>query len=213
MVMTGVDMLSWGVEVSADVALSWRVNWSVFGSWGDYTYSSNANVTTYADSDNSLIVNDAPSYISGYHQSGVPSSVVATQIAYSSRSNWRLSLALNYAGGRYIAISPLRRMTRVSDTASSPEAFAQMCEQEKLDTAFTVDASVMKSFVFTKGQRLICMLSARNLLNNKSIVYNGYEQMRILRQGSGINRTYTPFANKYTYAYPISIYLSVTYKF
>jgi hypothetical protein len=51
----------------------------------------------------------------------------------------------------------------------------------------------------------------RNILGSP-IIYSGYEQMRILRQGSGINRTLAPFPSKYLWSYPTTWNLTISYR-
>ena len=89
-----------------------------------------------------------------------------------------------------------------------------MVAQKRLDDILTVDLSVMKSWPVNHGRSyLTVMLSVRNLLNDRDMIYSGYEPSRIVRQGSDINIHYRPLPERYLYAYPVSGFLYITYKF
>ena len=105
-------------------------------------------------------------------------------------------------------------MTRVTDLAASPEEFEAMIEQQRLGDALTVGLSAMRSWSIGGVQsRLTLVASVRNLLCDKGIVYSAYEPSRVLRSGSGINIHYRPMPERYTYAYPLSFNVSLSYKF
>ena len=53
----------------------------------------------------------------------------------------------------------------------------------------------------------------RNLTGGGDTVYSGYESLRVRRISSGDTFFYTPHATRYTYAYPRSFYLTISYKF
>jgi hypothetical protein len=105
-------------------------------------------------------------------------------------------------------------MTRVTDLAASPEEFEAMIAQQRLNDVLTVGLSAMRSWTI-RGvpSRLTAVASVRNLLYNKNIVYSAYEPSRVLRSGSGVNIHYRPMPERYTYAYPLSFNVSLTYKF
>ena len=53
----------------------------------------------------------------------------------------------------------------------------------------------------------------RNLLGDADTVYSGYESLRVRRIRSGDALYFAPHATRYTYAYPRSFYLTISYKF
>ena len=53
----------------------------------------------------------------------------------------------------------------------------------------------------------------RNLLGDADTVYSGYESLRVRRIRSGDALYFAPHATRYTYSYPRSFYLTVSYKF
>ena len=58
---------------------------------------------------------------------------------------WTAAVSVNYVGSNYIDISPVRRMRRVMDYATSPAALAQMTAQERFGDATTINLFVSKT--------------------------------------------------------------------
>ena len=53
----------------------------------------------------------------------------------------------------------------------------------------------------------------RNLTGNADTVYGGYESLRVRRIRPGDDTLYAPHASRYTYAWPRSFYLTISYRF
>ena len=89
-----------------------------------------------------------------------------------------------------------------------------MTSQCRLDDALTVGVAAMRSWkIGGVPSRLTTMVSVRNLLCDRDIVYSAYEPSRVVRAGSGVNIHYRAMPERYTYAYPLSFNVSITYKF
>lgn len=109
--------------------------------------------------------------------------------------------------------SSLRRTARIARQGGiTREMFDAFTHQERLGDAFTFDASLFKSFYFGRS-RLTASLMLRNLLGDADTVYSGYESLRVRRIRSGDALYFAPHATRYTYAYPRSFYLTISYKF
>lgn len=213
-VVSGIGTLRYGVEAAVAVPLSQRVSIDAAFTAGSYRYDTNPRMDIYSDADNTLLTRQAVCYMHGLRLADVPSIAAVGRLSYSSPSGWNVSASANYAGGRYVSPTPLRRMQRFTDLAASPEEFEEMIAQKRLDDILTVDLSVMKSWPVNHGRSyLTVMLSVRNLLNDRDMIYSGYEPSRIVRQGSDINIHYRPLPERYLYAYPVSGFLYITYKF
>lgn len=213
-VVSGITLQNFGAEFSSSVALSPRLWLEGALSLGSYRYATNPVVALYSDSDNSTIVEGAKSYMSGLQTAATPQLAALLRLRYSVPFGWRIDLNAAYATGRYVAPTPIRRMTRITEHTLSPEEFAEMTEQKRLKDALLIGASAMRSWeVGGEPSRLTLVLSVRNILSDNSLVYSAYEPSRILRQGSGANLHYRPMPERYTYAYPVSFNVSLTYKF
>lgn len=213
-VVSDIDRNRYGAELSASVVISPRFTGEAALTVGSYRYASHPEVSLYADADNKVIVEQAKSYMSGLHTAETPTLAAVAKLRYSTPFGWRVELEAAFASGRYATPTPVRRMTRVTDLAASPEEFEAMITQQRLKDAVTIGLSAMRSWTI-RGvpSRLTAVASVRNLLYNKDIVYSAYEPSRVLRAGSGVNIHYRPMPERYTYAYPLSFNVSLTYKF
>lgn len=213
-VVSNIDRNRYGVELSASVALSPRFTIEGALTAGNYRYASNPTVSLYADTDNRVLVEGATSYMSGLHTADTPTLAAVAKLRYSTPFGWRVELDAAFASGRYVAPTPIRRMTRITDLMASPEEFDEMTSQKHLNDALTVGVSAMRSWTIRGGQsQLTAVASVRNLLCDKGIVYSAYEPSRVLRSGTGVNIHYRPMPERYTYAYPLSFNVSISYKF
>ena len=213
-VVSDITHQNFGAELSSSVGLSSRLWLEGALSIGSYRYASNPSVALYSDRDNSVIVEGAKSYMSGLQTAATPQLTAMLRLRYSVPFGWRIDLNAAYASGRYVAPTPIRRMTRITEHTLSPEEFAEMTEQKRLKDALLIGASAMRSWEIGGEQsRLTLVASVRNILSDTNLAYSAYEPSRILRQGTGANLHYRPMPERYTYSYPISFNVSLTYKF
>lgn len=218
MVVSDISQLRVGAEVTATARFARNWSASLAAVAGYYGYAKDARVSLYADSDNALLCDRAVAYMGGIKIGNAPLVAMSANVAYMNRG-WGVRLTANYAGLRYVEAEPMRRTDRVSRQASlSPEMFRRFTEQERLPDAVTADVAVWKSFRL-KGKRdddyrrLVASLSVRNLLGAESVVYSARESLRIYRRSIAGDYLYEPFPTRYTYAYPRTYYLAITYKF
>jgi hypothetical protein len=87
---------------------------------------------------------------------------------------------------------------------------AQFTGQELLPDALTLGATLSKGWVLGRGFLRLAG-AVRNLLG-ATIIHSAYEQMRIMRRGSGLERTLQPFPSKYLYSYPTTWNVSISYR-
>jgi hypothetical protein len=209
MVVRGIDRLGYGVEAGVEARFTRWLSLRAGGSVGSYRYNSEPTATVLADIDNEVVSEGIVCYMSGL-KTGAPEMVGAAELTYSDRRYWRVSLTGEWMASRWVAINPLYHSSRVTGISPSPEVMRRFTEQERLPDAFTLGASFSKGFVLGRGY-LRLAASVRNILNSQ-IIYSGYEQMRILRQGSGINRILLPFPSKYLWSYPLTWNFTISYR-
>lgn len=213
MAVTGIGRMALGAEAAADIRLAYRWSLSLAASAGRYKYIRNPRVTVLSDVDNSVVDTRAESYMGGCETGGAPGLTACVGVAYFGPKGWGFRASAGYAGRRYVEPMPLRRTARIARQGGiTPEAFDEFTRQQRLGDAFTLDASLFKSFYFGRS-RLTASLMLRNLTGGSNTVYSGYESLRVRRISSGDALFYTPHATRYTYAYPRSFYLTISYKF
>ena len=213
LVATGIGTCGYGIEAATTVRLSYRWRLSLAATLGRYEYDRDPSLAIYADTDNTPVVLDAVSHMGGCRVGNAPQAELFGEVLYFGPHGWGFNVSTAYAGGRYVEPAFLRRTERVAlQAASSPEALAQFVEQERLDDAVTLGASLFKTFYFANS-RLTLSLMLRNLLNDRDMVYAAYESLRVRRSRSGDFYVYAPFETRRSYSYPRSFYLSISYRF
>lgn len=213
MAVSGIGYLAYGLEAAASVRLSPRWRLSLGASVGRFKYSRNPRVTVLSDADNTAVDIRAESYMGGCFAGGAPQATACAEGLYFGPKGWGCRLSGGYAGARYVEPVPLHRTVRVARQGGAvPEAFEAFMRQERLPDAFTADASVFKSFYLGRS-RLVASLLVRNLLGSRGTCYGGYESLRVRRITAGDAVAWWPQATRYTYAWPRSFHLTVSWSF
>jgi hypothetical protein len=209
MAVRGIDRLGYGVEVGLSARPTGWLTFSAGASVGEYRYNSEPTATLYEDATGEIFSEDIVCYMSGL-STGLPSLAAGAELAYSDRRYLRFSISGEWLGDRFVEVNPLFHSARVAGINSAPEIMKQFTSQESLPDAFTLGLSLSKGWV-VGGGFLRLAGSVRNLLG-ASIVHSGYEQMRIRRLGTGLERTLVPFPPKIMYAYPMTYSLTLSYR-
>ncbi|WP_418991233.1 TonB-dependent receptor [Alistipes sp.] len=212
MAVAGIGRIAYGIEAAADLRLAYRWRLSLAVSAGRYKYIRNPRVTVLSDVDNTVVDLRAESHMGGCTTGGAPQLTCCAGVNYYGPKGWGCRMSAGYAGSRYVEPMPLRRTARIAGQGGvTPEAFAAFTRQERLEDAATLDASLFKTFYFERS-RLTLSLMLRNLTGGDP-VYSGYEALRVRRVQSGDRTFREPHATRYTYAYPRSFFLTVSYRF
>ncbi len=204
------------VSAGAEVAAEWRVGdrWRIHAaaSAGRARYNRDPELTIRADAENVVIDSRAVSRMGGCDVGGVPRVTALLGATWFGEKGWGSRLSCGYLAGRRVEPSLLRRTARVTEqAATTPEAFEAFTGQERLRDAVALDLWLYKRFTIGHSQ-LAVSLSLRNLTADRA-QYSGYESTRIRRVTSGDEDIFVPHATRYTYVYPRSFYLSISYNF
>lgn len=213
MAVTGIGIGCWGLEAAAALRLSDRWRLSLAASAGSYRYVRDPRVEVLSDVDNTPVDRGSTSRMGGCRVGGAPELTASAEVSWFGRKGWGVQVSAGYAGMRYVEPMPLRRTDRLAGQGGiTREAFEAFTHQERLPDAFTLDASLFKSFWFAQS-RLTVSLLMRNLPGDSATVYHGYESLRVHRIRSGDTTFYTPQATRYINQLPRSFYLTVSYRF
>ncbi|MDR2912487.1 MAG: hypothetical protein LBV38_04205 [Alistipes sp.] len=209
MVVRGIDRLGYGIEAGLTARFTQWLSLSAGGSVGSYRYNSEPTATLHEDATGEVFANDILCYMSGL-STGLPSRVAGVELMYYDRSYLRFSIQAEWLGGRAVEVNPLFHSSRVTGINSAPEVMEMFTGQEQLPDAFTLGLSLSKGWVVGSGYLRVAA-GVRNLLS-ADIIHSGYEQMRIRRLGSGLDRVLVPFPPKYMYAYPMTWSATISYR-
>lgn len=212
MVMRDVRSRRMGVEAALSLTLSSRLDFTVAGALGNYSYMNNPKAELRKNVDGEPLLAEEPILLKGYKPTSSPQYTIATSLSYSLPWSLRANLEWYWAGGRYMELSPLRRSERAIAAAATPEARRTMIEQRSLGAGSQLNLFLYMPFEIGDVP-LSATLSINNLLNNTNTLYGGYEPSRLHKQGTSIASTVTPHAEKVLYVSPRTISATLTYQF
>lgn len=204
-VVSGINTIVAGFEVKANVEWSKYLSSSFMATAFASRYTGTSKVSFYSDSSNAHIATSAANV--ARYRTGVPELAAYGDLEFRV-NGWMARAAINYCGVRYVAPSFVRRSDRVLDRASSEEHRRALLRQQSLGDVVNVDFTLSKWFEIGDSS-LGVQLSVRNLLGSSDI-QRGYEQNRVRVVNIQNRRHIEPFADRLTYGYPRTFYLSIT---
>lgn len=201
-----------GFEASASVPLSERFSLTSTAAMAYNVYAADMTAEVQAFLSGETISTGMVSHVDGLRVDGSPQSVANLKLEYRGLKMFNASLGASVMADNYISISPLQRNERSLSAATSPENLAELMDQERFATAFTLDMSLSKTFEIN-GHYLSFFLSISNLLDKRDIVYSGYEQNRLYSVGDDVNSSWAAPDSKYYYGYGRTMYMSINFSF
>ena len=203
-IMNGIEQLSQGIELGADINLSSTVSMQLAGTMGDHHYTNRPKVYVYEDNDAHAIYDGETVYLENYYVGEMPQTVGSIGLKYNSPKYWWVSVNANYFADYYLAVNPTNHTAETFENLYDDDYRTKLLlQQKKLDDAFTLDFYAGKSWS-VKGYTILLNLSINNVLNNRDIVLYGYEQLRSDYDDP------ERFPEKYSYLYGINYYISLT---
>ncbi len=137
----------------------------------------------------------------------IPAARLGLGYRYTSRQHWYAGLYYNGFYQIYSDINPERRTAEAVDKylISEEQYYKAILEQEQLPSYFILNANAGKSFRIQRKHYLNIHLMVYNLLNNRTNITTGFEQLRWDK--TDLNR----FANKYYYMQGTTFMLNVSF--
>lgn len=222
LITSGIEKVSYGFELGLDYKLSQTVSLRYAGALGEYYFDSRQNVAITIDNSGVPIDYDALglSYYKNFNIPGIPQIANTLDLRYDSPYYWSASLSASYFDDIYIDANPIRRIEAVTlaidnYTNSTPdesrtreEILTDINNQEKFDPFFKLDLFVRKSWKFG-DYRLAANVSVENILNTKTNIIGGYEQLRFDYIGLDADR----WGSRYYYAFGTTYRGGITLSF
>ena len=186
--ITDVNKRFIGFEMGFDVKVTPTFNAVGAVNIGDYTYTSNVNVSTFDDF-NGFRGDEfwkGKANIKGYKVAGTPQKAFSFGLKYNSPKYWWVGASANYLMDQYLDFSALNKTPYLYTDPSTndpyegvtPELIQQLTAQKKFDDQFMLNANAGKSFLLGK-YRMGVSISVNNILNNRNYVTGGFEQGRL----------------------------------
>ncbi len=221
-VLTDIEKIHCGVEVSFECKISSAVNATFVAAIGNYTYANNPQ--SYYTSDQSLLgaVNPVPTFLKGYRTAGTPQQAFSLGVDYRSQNYWWLGINANHLSHTYVDVAAGLRTERFYTNPVTNQLYANVTMQdvkdilvqEQFDSYVLVNIIGGKSWK-VKKKYISLFISASNVLNT-NYKTGGYEQGRygnytLLKKDK--ERATPMFGAKYWMGYGYSYYLNLSVSF
>ncbi len=213
-VMNGVHRRYMGVELGMAYKITPSLTATLAGTMARYQYMNNPDgVQCYQNG----VYDDINQkvYIKNFRLGGTPQTAVTLGFDYAAPGNWFFNLNGAYMANSYVKMNPARHIEmpnlwQVYPDQEEAEAFLkQMSSQERLDGQFVLNLSIGKAIYLRNGVSLNFNVSANNILCNRDIVVNAYEQGRF----DYTNYNSEKFANRYMYAQGFRLFFNAGVRF
>lgn len=226
-IVTGVDKLNMGVELSAIYHATSTINVLAAGSFGQFTYNNNPHLYLQSESFLALESDFGTTYLKDYRVSGTPQQAYSLGFEYRDPKYWWFQINTNLLTNNYLDISPLLRTDNfyldadgvpfVDDETGvevTQEQVNSLLMQEKFDDAFLVNMVGGKSW-FVNHRYIGFFIGVNNVLG-ELFKTGGFEQSRNanypeLKEDKQLNKPI--FGPKYWYGNKTSYYINVYARF
>ncbi len=213
-VLRGVNTCYKGIELGAAYKITPSVTASVAATIASYRYKNRpTGVRSYENGmmpDTATVV-----YLKNYHIGGTPQTAVNVGLDWAAPHSWFFGINASYMGNAYVNLTPVRHealsnlWTLYPDEDALAAKIDEITGQEKLNDAFTLNASVGKIININRRVSLNVNLNVDNILNKRNIMTYGYQQGRFDYTGYDASK----YPNKYSYAQGIKVFLNVGVRF
>ena len=240
--MSGIDKRYMGLELGVSVPIAWGLSLQGAVSLGDYIYTSNPQFTQMIDNSATDIVHSVVNW-KGMKVESTPQTAINVGLNFKGPNNWYATVDFNYYDRLYLSMNPMYRtqyleneLKRIYDwnnleTGRQKAYVVDVIEgiraQEELGNAYTLSASLGKTFRIKYKYTLGFSLQVNNILNCQTIRTGGYEQMRLNKLSDPIifpdnegnmtilkkPTTYSRFDSKYFYMNGLNYYLNIYFRF
>ena len=203
-IMTGINQKSVGMEFGAEYKVTPTITMQGAFANGIHIYNNNPLFSIYDDNNTEAYIQNEVAYLKDYHVSTGPETVASLGIKYSDPKNWWVSLNANYMANMYFDTNPYNHTEfGMMHYAEGDIRIDQVLNQSPLKPAFTLDFFGGYSRRH-KGHYYLLTVSVNNILNNKSTVLYGFDQLRFNANDLDM------FPSKYSYMYGTNFFINLT---
>ena len=203
-IMTDINQKSLGLEMGAEWKVTPTITLQAAAANGIHVYNNNPIFSVYDDNNSVAYIQNSVAYLKDYHVSSGPETVASLGIKYNDPKNWWVSLNGNYMANMYFDVNPYNHTEEgMLHYAQGDIRIDEVLNQTPMKPAFTLDFYGGFSYRY-KGYYFLLNVSVNNLLNNKSTILYGYEQLRFNANNPDM------FPEKYSYMYGINYFISLT---
>lgn len=214
--ISNIGKIHMGLEFGVEAKLYKGLSINAAAAVGQYTYNTRQQATVTADNSAATLDKDVTVYSKDFYVP-TPQQAYTIGLDYRSPKFWFLNVNFNYFDKMYLSYNPVRRTaSAVSGVPEGSALWHQILDQTQLESQYTLDAFAGYSWLMNrqfhslkKRTYLVFNVGVNNILNNRSIVSGGFEQLRFDFAEKNVNK----FPDKRFYAYGINYFASVGIRF
>ena len=213
-VLRGVKKVHKGIEIGLAYKITPSVTVQAAGTFASYRYKNRPiGVRSYENGvmpDTTQVV-----YLKNFYVGGTPQTAINFGVDWQAPKSWFFNINATYLDDAYVTLSPIRHEAKtelwkqVTDVDALLEKIQEIGTQDKLNSAFVLNASIGKILNLRNGPSFNFNLSVNNILNNRKIMVTGYQQGRFDYTNYDMER----YPNKYMYSQGIRLFLNVGVRF
>lgn len=214
--LTGVRKVSKGIELGMSFKITPSLTATFAGTYAKYQYKNNPQGTRsfenglYADTTQTV-------YLKNFYVGSTPQTVCNLGLDWAAPGNWFFNVNGTWMGDAYVSLSPayheaLPELWKNIENCTPEKLQAKIEElstQDKLKNAFSLNVSVGKLIYINRKVSLNLNLNVNNVLNNRDIVTNAYQQGRLDTKKYIRDK----YPNKYQYAQGVKVFFNVGVRF
>ena len=154
-------------------------------------------------------------YLKNYYVGGTPQTACNIGIDWAAPQNWFFNVNGSWMGDAYVKLAPAYHevqpglFNKYPTEEVLPDMQKEFTRQAEMKDAFVLNASIGKVIYINRQVSMNFNLSVDNILNNKKIMNNAYQQGRIDTK----DWNPTKYANKYSYSQGTKVFLNVGIRF
>ena len=207
--LTGINRTHQGIEAGAEIKLTSAFTAILAGNLGNYRYTNRPTATISYD--NGTMPDSVKTIYNKYfYVPGTPQTAGTIGLKYSGPKYLFIEASVNYYDNIYLDFNPERRTLKaIENLGEGDPLITKITKQEKLNSGYTVDVSIGKSFRIEGKYFLNLNFSISNILDNQEIITGGYEQSRFDFETKNVDK----FQSKYYYAFGRTYFLNVGFRF
>lgn len=219
--ITHINKQNYGMEFGFNAKVLRNVTVEGAASVGRFIYNGRQLATVTVDND-ATCKNIDTVYANGYRTGGTPQEAYSFGITYRSPKYWFISLTGNYFDQMWVEKNPIRLTSRaVENTLPNSTERATILHQQQLSAQYTLNLFAGYSWRLPKKWRFHTSAHTAktptigftagidNLLDNKNIIYRGFEQLRFDFSKSDVDK----FPPKYGYALGLNYFINAYIRF
>ena len=200
-----------GLEIGFEAPVYQGLSVKAAANIGRYYYDTRQESVVTVDNRATIVAKETV-YANNYRVGQTPQEAYTAGLSYQSKHYWFANLNWNFFNELWLDMNPVKRTERATaGIKPASEQWYQILNQERRDGQSTVDFYGGKTFRIKTGKKpatLVFTAGINNILNNRKMVTNGFEQLRF----DYVDKNAGKFPSKYYYAYGINYFVSLGIK-